>query len=114
MVSDIPPFRITVDRSEFDEAIAMIQARYDSLQGRERLRFEAALANIQNGLIPDDRLRVAWQEKDGPARDVLHIVPGPALLDLALPAAEVAVCAPTRLGFRERLRRAVVEFRRRY
>jgi hypothetical protein len=57
---------------------------------------------------------VSWQQNIAPGLDLLHVTAGPVLLDLALSPAEVAVLAPQRLRLRDRLRRAIAEFYRKY
>jgi hypothetical protein len=106
--------RLTVDSSEVDEAAALIQKRRASASPSLRAEIDRTVGAIMNGAIPNDRVFVSWQQNIAPGLDLLHVTAGPVLLDLALSPAEVAVLAPQRLRLRDRLRRAIAEFYRKY
>jgi hypothetical protein len=106
--------RLTIDSSEVDEAVALIQKRRALASPSLRAEIDSTVAAIKNGAIPNDRVVVFWRQNMEPGHDLLHVTAGPVLLDLALSPTEVAVHAPPRLGLPERLTRAITEFRRRY
>ena len=97
--------RLTIDSSEVDEAVALIQKRRALASPSLRAEIDSTVAAIKNGAIPNDRVVVFWRQNIGPRHDLLHVTAGPVLLDLALSPTEVAVHAPPRLGLPERLTR---------
>jgi hypothetical protein len=74
----------TVERSEVDEAMRAIAARYDRATPAEVDAIMQAVARAHDDKGADNGWTTAWWEhRDGV--DVLHLTPGPAMLDLLLP-----------------------------
>jgi hypothetical protein len=103
MTGDNFNVRLTIDSSEVDEAVALIQKRRALASPSLRAEIDNTVAAIKNGAIPNDRVVVFWRQNIEPGH--LHVTAGPVLLDLALSPTEVAVHAPPRLGLPERLTR---------
>jgi hypothetical protein len=97
MASNDQNIRVTIDNSEFLEAVQLMLARRESAPPAERQEIDRALERLNAGGGAGDRLRVYWHETTREGDTVVHITAGPALLELALPAsADAGVARPTR------------------
>ncbi len=81
----------TTERSEYDQAMALLAERMHRARDAELRELMERVDRIyavsgENAGWDDMRWTVSWwQERSGVA--VLHLVPGPAMLDLLLPPA---------------------------
>ncbi len=88
------------ERSEYDAAMALLNARLQAADEAEVKRLMAAIDAVyavrgENTDWDDQRWTVTWwEERAGQA--VLHIVPGPTMLDLLLPPSLVPQLRRTR------------------
>ena len=86
MASNDQNVRVTIDNSEFLEAVALMLARRESASPARRQAIDRAIERLNSGDVPADRLRVYWHETPREGETVVHITAGPALLELALPS----------------------------
>ena len=86
MASNDQNVRVTIDNSEFLEAVGLMLARRESASPAVRQKIDRAIERLNSGDVPADRLRVYWHETTREGDTVVHITAGPALLDLALPS----------------------------
>ena len=86
MASNDENVRVTIDNSEFREAVGLMLSRRESASPAERRKIDRALARLKAGDVAADRLRVYWHETTPEGDTVVHITAGPALLELALPS----------------------------
>lgn len=84
-----------VERSEMDQAMREIARRYADGTPAEQLAIlkAAAAAHTPEGI--DDGWATCWHETRG-GDVVIHLVPGPRLLELLLPAAALPGYQPSR------------------
>ena len=86
MASNDHNVRVTIDRSEFLEAVELMLVRRKSASPAMRREIDSAIERLNAGDVAADRLRVYWHETTREGDTVVHITAGPALLDLALPS----------------------------
>jgi hypothetical protein len=77
--------RVTIDNSEFLEAVGLMLARRASAPPAVRREIDRAIERLNAGDVAAE-LRVYWHETTQDGDTVVHITAGPALLDLALPS----------------------------
>jgi len=79
---------VRVERSEIDQAMRLLAARYQSAAAIERAAMIAAVEAAHTPTGADCGWTVGWTElRDGTV--VAHVTPGPDMLDLLLPPAFV-------------------------
>jgi hypothetical protein len=78
--------RVTVDSSEFLEAVRLMLSRRSFASPAVRAEIDRALERLNAGDVAADRLRVFWHETTREGDSVVHITAGPRLLELALPS----------------------------
>ena len=81
--------RVTIDNSEFLEAVQLMLVRRESAPPAVRQEIDCAIERLRGGDVRADGLRVYWQETTKQGDTVVHITAGPVLLDLALPLSAV-------------------------
>ena len=86
MDSNDENIRVTIDSSEFLEAVRLMLVRRESAPPAVRWEIDRAIDRLNAGDVPADRLRVYWHETTQEGDTVVHITAGPALLELALPS----------------------------
>ena len=86
MASENQNCRVTIDSSEFLEAVALMLSRRKHAQPAERREIDRAIRRLNAGDVPADQLRVYWHETTSDGDTIVHITAGPALLELALPS----------------------------
>ena len=77
--------RVSIDNSEFLEAVGLMLLRRESAPPAARREIDRALRRLIDGDVAADQLRVYWHETTQQGDTVVHITAGPALLELALP-----------------------------
>lgn len=87
-MQDEPQMTVRVDADEVTEALGLVHARLEAVPAHSAQGL--ALAQAIGGLDPDrSECLLRWSgRRDGVV--VLHFLPGPTLLDLALPPETVA------------------------
>jgi hypothetical protein len=86
MAANDQSVRVTVDSSEFLEALRLMQSRRDFAPPAVRAEIDRAIEQLNAGDAAAHQLRVYWHETTPEGDSVVHITAGPALLDLALPS----------------------------
>ena len=86
MASNDQNVRVTIDNSEFLEAVGLMMARRETASPAVRQKIDRAIERLNSGDVPADRLRVYWHETTPEGDTIVHITAGPALLDLAMPS----------------------------
>jgi len=86
MASNDQNVRVTIDNSEFLEAVGLMLARRESASPAVRQEIDSAIERMNAGDVPADGLRVYWHETTREGDTVVHITAGPVLLELALPS----------------------------
>ena len=86
MASNDQNVRVTIDNSEFLEAVGLMLARRESASPAVRQEIDTAIERMNAGDVPADGLRVYWHETTREGDTVVHITAGPVLLELALPS----------------------------
>ena len=82
--------RVSIDNSEFLEAVGLMLLRRESASPAVRQDIDRALRRLIDGDVAADRLRVYWNETTREGDTVVHITAGAALLELALPSRDYA------------------------
>ena len=77
--------RVSIDNSEFLEAVGLMLLRRESALPAVRHDIDCALRRLIEGDVAADRLRVCWHETTQEGDTVVHVTAGSVLLELALP-----------------------------
>ena len=86
MASNDQNISVTIDSSEFLEALRLVLSRRDTAPPAVRARIDRAMERLNTGDVAADGLRICWHETTRDGDSVVHITAGPTLLDLALPS----------------------------
>jgi hypothetical protein len=76
---------VTVDRSEFLEAVKLMLAHRQSAPPALRAEIDRAVRRLEAGEGLDE-LRICWHDTTPDGDTVVHVTAGPGLLKLALPS----------------------------